>query len=58
LSYSVKGKTRILTLRSTDVPAVKHGLMNYRMAVAELEKKALAGIHRTTLNIMNAKRKP
>jgi hypothetical protein len=58
LSYSVKGKTRILTLRSTDVPAVKRGLMNYRMAVAELEKKALAGIHRTTLNIMNAKRKP
>ena len=58
LSYSVKGKTRILTLRSTDVPTVKRGLMNYRMAVAELEKKALAGIHRTTLNIMNAKRKP
>jgi hypothetical protein len=39
------------------VPAVKRGLMNYRMAIAELEKKALAGIRRTTLNIMKAKRK-
>lgn len=57
LSYSVKGKTRILTLRGADVPAVKRGLMNYRMAIAELEKKALAGIRRTTLNIMKAKRK-
>lgn len=57
LSYSVKGKTRILTLRRADVPAVKRALINYRMAVAELEKKALAGIHRTTLNILKAKRK-
>jgi len=57
LSYSVKGKTRILTLRSADVQAVKRGLTSYRMAVAELEKKALAGIRRTTLNIMKAKRK-
>ena len=57
LSYSVKGKTRILTLRSADVPTVKRGLMNYRLAVAELEKEALAGIHRTTLDIVKAKRK-
>jgi len=57
LSYSVKGKTRILTLRSVDVPAVKRGLMNYRMAVAELENKALSGIRLTTLNIMKAKRR-
>ena len=57
LSYSVMGKTRILTLRSADVPTVKRGLMNYRRAVAELETKALAGIRRTTLDIMNAKRK-
>jgi hypothetical protein len=57
LSYSVKGKTRILTLRGADVPGVRRGLMSYRMAVAELEKKALAGIRRMTLNIMKAKRK-
>ena len=57
LSYSVKGKTRILTLRSCDVPTIKRALMNYRRAVAELENKALSGIRLTTLNIMKAKRK-
>jgi hypothetical protein len=57
LSYSVKGKTRILTLRSSDVAAVKQALLNYRRAAAELEKKAMAGIHLTTLSIMKAKRK-
>lgn len=57
LSYSVKGRTHILTLRSSDVPTVNRALMNYRRAVAELEKKALAGIRRTTLNIMKAKMK-
>ena len=56
LSYSVKGKTRILTLRSCDVPTIRRGLMNYRRAAAELEKKALSGICLTTLNIMKAKR--
>lgn len=56
LSYSVKGKTRILTLRSSDVPSVRRALLNYKVAVAELEKRALAGIHVTTLNIMKAKR--
>ena len=57
LSYSVKGKTRILTLRSSDVPAIRRALPSHRMAVAELEKKALDGIRLTTLNIMKAKRK-
>ena len=57
LSYSVKGKTRILTLRSCDVPTIRRALMNYRRAVAELEKKALSGIRLTTLSITEAKRK-
>jgi len=57
LSYSVKGRTRILTLRSSDVPAIKRALMNHKRAVVELEKQAMAGIHLTTLNIMKAKRK-
>lgn len=57
LSYSVKGTTHILTLRTCDVPAIRRALMNYRMAVAKLEKEALAGIHLTTLNIMKAKRR-
>jgi hypothetical protein len=57
LSYSVKGKTRILTLRSCDVPAIRRALGNYKAAAAELEKKAISGIRLTTMNIMNAKRR-
>ena len=57
LSYSVKGKTRILTLRSCDVPTIRQALLNYKVAVAELEKRALFGIRLTTLNVMKAKRK-
>jgi len=56
LSYSVKGKTHILTLRRTDVPAIRQALNNYKVAAAELEKKALTGISQTALNIRNAKR--
>ena len=57
LSYSVKGKTHILTLRSSDVPMIRQALNNYKMAVAELERKAISGIRLTTLNIVKAKRK-
>ena len=57
LSYSVKGKTRILTLRSGDVPSIRQALTNYKVAAAELEKKALCGLRLTTLNVMNAKRR-
>ena len=57
LSYSVKGKTHMLTLRSSDVPLIRQALNNYKVAAAELEKKAISGIRRTTLNIMNAKRR-
>ena len=57
LSYSVKGKTHILTLRSSDVQMIRQALNNYKMAVAELEKKAISGIRLTTVNIMKAKRK-
>ena len=57
LSYSVKGKTHILTLRSSDVPMIRQALNNYKMAVAELEKKAISGIRLTTLSIKIAKRK-
>ena len=57
LSYSVKGKTHILTLRSSDVPTIRQALNNYKVAAAELEKKAISGIRLTTLNIVKAKRK-
>lgn len=44
LSYSVAGKTKILTLRDQDIAAVRAGLERYRSALATLEKKAMAGI--------------
>ena len=47
LSYSIAGKTKILTLRDQDIAQVEAGLARYRSALATLEKKALAGI--TTL---------
>jgi len=43
-------------LRSSDVPTIRQALHNYKVAAAELEKKAISGIRRTTVNIMNAKR--
>jgi hypothetical protein len=36
---------------------IRQALNNYKMAVAELEKKAISGIRLTTLNIVKAKRK-
>jgi len=57
LSYSVKGKTHILTLRSSDVQTIRQALSNYKAAAATLERKEISGIRRTTLNIRNAKRK-
>lgn len=57
ISYSVKGKTHILTLRSADMPMIRQALNNYKVAAAELEKKAISGIRLMTVNIMKAKRK-
>jgi len=57
LSYSVKGKTHMLTLRSSDVPMIKQALNNYKVTAAELERKAISGIRLATLNITNAKRR-
>jgi len=57
ISYSVKGKTHILTLRSSDVPMIRQAMNNYKVAAAELEQKAISGIRLMTVNIMKAKRK-
>jgi hypothetical protein len=57
LSYSVKGKTHILTLRNSDVPTIRQALNNYKVAAAELEKRAITGIRHIALNIINAKRR-
>jgi hypothetical protein len=44
LSYSQDGRTKTVTLRPEDVPAVEAGLARYEQARAALEAQALAGI--------------
>ena len=44
LSYSFQGRTRTVTLRSEDLPAVKGALERYAAARQRLEDEALAGI--------------
>lgn len=44
LSYSLRGATRLLTLRPRDVPEVKAALKRYRQALSTLDREALAGI--------------
>jgi hypothetical protein len=44
LSYSVEGKTKMLTLSEAEVEEVKEALGRYEAARGELEARALAGI--------------
>ena len=44
LSYSEAGRTKTVTLRAEDVPAVEAALSRYEQARAQLEAQALAGI--------------
>jgi len=44
LSYSVKGRTRMLLVREEDLPALRSDQARYRVAMARLEREALAGI--------------
>lgn len=44
LSYSEKGRTRMLVVRPEDVSALRGDLNRYRAAVTALERQALAGI--------------
>jgi hypothetical protein len=46
LSVSERGKTRILTLRPAQVPAVRAALRRYQAAQAQLERQAAAGLRR------------
>lgn len=40
LSYSVRGKTKMLTLSADEVPAVRRAVTRYRKAVNDLEAEA------------------
>lgn len=42
LSYSVRGKTKMLTLSPEEVPAVRRAVTRYRKAVNDLESEARA----------------
>jgi hypothetical protein len=44
LSYSVRGRTHLISLRDEDVAAVRAALERYRRAQEELEKRAMRGI--------------
>jgi uncharacterized protein YaiL (DUF2058 family) len=44
LSYSLRGSTKMLTLRPQDVPGVRAALKRYQKGVRVLEQEALAGI--------------
>jgi hypothetical protein len=44
LSYSVKGRTRMLCVGAEELPALRRDLARYRAAVTSLEREALAGI--------------
>jgi hypothetical protein len=44
LSYSARGKTKILTLPPSLVPAVRAALRRYRQGVQRLERQAQAGL--------------
>ena len=44
LSYSLEGRTRTLTLRAEDLPAVRAALERYAVARQQLEDEALEGI--------------
>jgi hypothetical protein len=44
VSYSARGKTKILTLPPSLVPAVRAALRRYRQGVRRLERQADAGL--------------
>ena len=55
LSYSLKGKTKILTLRTTDIPEIKAALRRYRDALQALQQQAHRGIRELSARVRQAK---
>jgi hypothetical protein len=55
LSYSVGGRTFILTLRAKDIPEVKQALRSYRRAQRDLDKRAVQGIRALSARIRQQK---
>ena len=57
LSYSVKGKTKMMTLRDRDLSRVRRALGRYRRAAEDLENKAMRGIKKLSQQIRDDKQK-
>ena len=57
LSYSVKGKTKMITLRNRDLSRIRRALGRYRRAAMDLENKALRGIEKLSQQIRDDKQK-
>ena len=57
LSYSVKGKTKMITLRNRDLSRIRRALGRYRRAAMDLEYKALRGIEKLSQQIRDDKQK-
>lgn len=55
LSYNLKGKTKIITLRPADVPEVKEALRRYQQALQSLRQQALRGLQRLSARRQRAK---
>jgi hypothetical protein len=55
LSYNLKGKTKIITLRPSDVPEVKEALRRYKQALQSLRQQALRGIQQLTARRQRSK---
>lgn len=55
LSYSLKGATKMLTLRSQDVPKVAAALKRYQQSLRTLDQQALAGIQALSQRIRKEK---
>jgi hypothetical protein len=55
LSYSLKGKTKILTLRTADIPEVRSALRRYRDALQALQQQAQRGIRQFSARVRHAK---
>lgn len=55
LSYSLKGRTKIITLPPTEVPEVKEALRRYAQALRSLHQQALRGIQELSTRLQTAK---
>jgi len=51
LSYSVGGRTRLITLKEEDVPGVRKAIERYKEAKDSLEAEALKGIETLRMEI-------